>query len=97
MLTHFRLISKTHFITFKVNLPNSSLSHHVLASVASSKFLGLYVGLNLKFENHFLSLNKKLSSGCYSVRVVASELGKAVAKQAYYALIESQLRYCLPF
>lgn len=47
--------------------------------------------------SHIKHLNSKLSSGCYAIRVVSDELDKEIARRAYFALIESHLRYGICF
>lgn len=62
-----------------------------------SRFLGLFIDVNLRFDDHISNLCKKLSSGCFAVRLVRNELGRAAARTVYFALVESHLRYGLPF
>lgn len=66
-------------------------------AVISSKFLGLFIDEDLRFYSHIVKLNKKLASGCFSVRATYRELGKEVARDVYFALVEPHLRYALPF
>lgn len=61
------------------------------------RFLGLFIDVNLRFEAHILNVCRKLSSGCFAVRLAKRELGKSVARTIYFALVESHLRYALPF
>ena len=56
------------------------------------------IDCNLKFKDHVINLGKKLSTGCYAVRVILNELGYFMfAKSAYFELTESHLRYGISF
>lgn len=90
-------MSKTHLIGFNCEVTNLSLGSGHIASVNHSKFLGLLIDEKLKFFPHIIKLNTKLASGCYSVRATYQELGTEMARNVYFALVESHLRYALPF
>ena len=62
-----------------------------------SKFLGLLIDNELKYEDHITNLANKVSSGCFAVRVTVQELGTRVGRTVYFALIESRLRYAICF
>ena len=51
----------------------------------------------MKFYEHIIRLNKKLASGCFCVRASIQDLGRDAARNVYFALVESHLRYALPF
>lgn len=61
------------------------------------RFLGIHVDRALTFATHIEKLTAKLSSGCYALRSVAKELDSSAARMVYFALIESHLRYGIPF
>lgn len=73
------------------------LENQILNSTPQNKFLGLQIDDRLKFECHIRNLNKTLSSNCFALRTISRELGKDIARQAYFALIESHLRYGICF
>ena len=68
-----------------------------MSVVDSAKFLGIFVDSNLKWTLHVESLGKKLASSCYAIRSVSRELNMQSARMAYFSLVESHLRYGLPF
>src|SRR3978361_1570806 len=90
-------MSKTHLIGFNCAVSDLSLGDNSVRAVVGSKFLGLFVDEDLRFYSHIVNLNKKLASGCFSVRATYRELGKEVARDVYFALVEPHLRYALPF
>lgn len=90
-------MSKTHLIGFNCSLDKVNFGNSSIESVECSKFLGLVIDNNLKFYHHIAGLNKKLASGCYSVRASFHELGTHFARNVYFANVESHLRYALPF
>lgn len=90
-------MSKTHLIGFKCDLNDLAIGNTFIHVADTSKFLGLFIDENLKYVSHIAKLNKKLASGCFSVRATFRELGKGVARNVYFALVESHLRYALPY
>ena len=86
-------MSKTSVVSFNCNVSNISLTNESINIRSNVKFLGLYVDENLKFSAHIESLSRKVSSGCYAVRICASELGAREARMVYFALVESHLLY----
>lgn len=93
-------MSKTHLMGFghphRVN--NRLLANNCSTPIVEdSKFLGLTVDANLKFHHHVADLCRRLASGCFSVRATFLELGLEMARSVYFALVESHLRYALPF
>jgi len=53
--------------------------------------------LAIKFHQHVVNLCGRLTSGCFSVRATFLELGYEMTCSVYFALVESNLRYALPF
>lgn len=90
-------VDKTNILCFKCSINDISLDARAVNNSHVSKFLGLHIDEKLKFDDHILTLNNKLSRGCYALRVVSRELDTSVAVNVYYALIESHLRYGLCF
>lgn len=90
-------MSKTHLVGFNCTVDGILLGNAHMGAVDCSKFLGLFVDEDLKFYQHIVKLSGRLASGCFSVRTVSRELGRQVARQVYFSLIESHLRYALPF
>lgn len=61
----------------------------------STKYLGIIMDSKLTWKQHVDQLCKKLCSGIYVIRRVKQVSGLDTAKTAYYALVESHLRYGL--
>lgn len=90
-------VSKTNIITFKCNLNEIYLEDKIIKNQTECRFLGLHIDSKLKFENHISILSKKLAANCFAIRVVANELKLDSARNAYFALIDSHLRYGICF
>lgn len=90
-------MSKTHLVGFNCDLGDLNLGDGSIGSVDHTKFLGLTIDNSLKFRQHIVRLNRKLSSGCFAVRTACKELGSIVARDVYFAVVESHLAYALPF
>ena len=90
-------IEKTKILSFKFSFDNLVLNNQPVHLGDITKFLGIQIDSKLKFSQHVLDLNKKISSGAYAVRCTCSELGPSMAKTTYYALVESHLRYGVAF
>ena len=68
-----------------------------IESRPNTKFLGLVIDNELRFESHIVALGKRVASGCYAVKITVNELGSSMGKTVYYSLIESRLRYAICF
>lgn len=90
-------ITKTNIISFKSYLPNVLLNSTSINIQTDCKYLGLYIDSSLKFDIHIDILHKRLSCNCFSIRILANELEKNIARNAYFALFESHLRYGICF
>lgn len=89
--------NKSNILTFKFDLDNLYIGSNPLKNDSTTKFLGLHIDRDLKFNNHIVSLNRRIASGCYAIRTISNELGSTVARTSYFALIESHLRYGIAF
>ncbi len=67
-------------------IPNISLE-------TKTKLLGLTIDAGLTWTDHIYSLTKKLSSGVYVVKRMMWIGGLETAKTAYFAVMESHIRY----
>ena len=90
-------ISKTNILNFKCNLSNISFENGEVSNLRENKFLGILIDNRLKFERHIDVLASKISSSCYAIRIIKSNVSFTVAKQAYFSLVESHLRYGVSF
>ena len=88
---------KTNILSFKCQLPVSTLNSESLEVQKVHKFLGIWIDSTLKFSTHIGETAKRVARGCYAVRIVACELGARMARDVYYALVESHLRYGICF
>lgn len=89
--------NKTSLLGFRCHMEGLKIGDNIVQSRIETKFLGLIIDKELKFESHITGLAKKVASGCYAVKVIVYELGAAMGRSVYYALIESRLRYGIPF
>lgn len=90
-------LSKTHLMGFNSEVDKVDFASDSIHSASHTKFLGLTIDDKLKFQNHITRLCSKIASGCYCVRIAFKELGKCTARSTYFAVVESHLRYGLPF
>jgi len=84
-------------LNFRCDLNSVSLNDQVVTRLNVNTFLGLSIDGSLKFEDHILKLCKRISSGCYALRIIANNLDNSIARSSYFALIESHLRYGISF
>lgn len=71
-----------------VHLPN-------IEAATEAKYLGVIIDKDLKWTSHIDDLCRKLSIGLYVIKRIKSISDEASAKIAYFALLESNLRYGL--
>lgn len=90
-------VSKTNILTFKCDLNSITLDGRTIDHKTAVRFLGVHIDSRLRFETHIEALNKHLSQGCYIVKSILHELGKHTARVAYYALMESHIRFGIAF
>lgn len=68
-----------------------------LTNVNVTKFLGLSIQSNLKWNVHLNELNTKLSSLCYAFRILSNSVSLHTARCVYFANVHSRLRYGIIF
>jgi len=90
-------VLKTSVMNFKCNLSKVSLGDIELNNLNENKFLGISLDNKLKFDSHIRLLCNKLASNCYALKIIAREVEFGIARNTYFALIESHLRYGLCF
>lgn len=95
-------INKTTFINFSKNKKDKrdilkSLkikgTNEGITSVESTKFLGIEIDKHLCWKQHCDKLKTKLSSACYTIKVIKQLTNVETAKIVYYANFESLLAY----
>ena len=72
-------LSKTHIVGFKCDVAELMLDEDALPDTSVTKFLGVLIDGELNFNDHILTLSKKLSSGCFAIRLAREELGPQLA------------------
>lgn len=90
-------VSKTNILNFKCVLNDVCLGSQAVNVTNFNKFLGLIIDDGLKFEQHIEKLCSRLASGCFAIKTVRSNLNIFVAREAYFALVDSHLRYGVCF
>uniref|UniRef100_A0A1B6FIE1 Reverse transcriptase domain-containing protein n=1 Tax=Cuerna arida TaxID=1464854 RepID=A0A1B6FIE1_9HEMI len=60
---------------------------------ASTKYLGITLDMNLKWNTHIEVLCKKLAAGIYVIRRIKQICGTPAARIAYFSLFEAHVRY----
>jgi len=68
-----------------------------ISELKSICFLGLTIDHQLTFENHILTINKKLNAVTFALRSLYENVNMQVLKTLYYGCFESILRYCILF
>ncbi|KAG8258407.1 hypothetical protein J6590_108419 [Homalodisca vitripennis] len=59
----------------------------------NTKYLGITLDMNLKWDAHIDILSKKLASGIYVIKRIKKISGTPAAKTAYFSLFEAHVRY----
>nr|CAI5817711.1 unnamed protein product [Callosobruchus analis] len=78
--------------------PNTlNLCENTITISANTRFLGLELDSNLKWDYHINYLRGKLSNVCYSIKIIANYLDKKVLKVIYHSIFESRLRFGILF
>lgn len=81
--------------TYHIDSIVVSLNNNVLRRSASTKFLGVVLDENLKFQCHIQSLIQKISFGIHIIIKTRSSFQQTILMSLYYAYIHSHLSYCL--
>lgn len=88
------------FTTSKANisLPSELLHENYSIKINRGvKFLGVQIDCNLKWEDHVVSLNKKLNSVIYQLNVLRQQVDKETMLTVYHANFASLASYGLIF
>ncbi|KAK9881219.1 hypothetical protein WA026_015336 [Henosepilachna vigintioctopunctata] len=92
-------INKSEIVVFgtkrsKINAPISIDLEDLSVTINQlTKFLGIYIEQNLKWNEHVDILNKRLSSVCYTLHVLKYQVDINVLKLVYYANFQSLMTY----
>lgn len=69
----------------------------VIDPTVSTKFLGLYIDDNLKWQNHIEFVCNKLSQSSYSLYLLSRKVGLQSLLASYHGFVASRLRYAIIF
>lgn len=72
-------------------------NNEVVKYVPSTKFLGLWIQNNLKWDDHINYLLKKLCVICYQFRSLVNYVNISTVKNMYFAYVYSVLKYGILF
>lgn len=95
--------NKTNFMFFSTNHPQFHKPWEVKINDTTVKlskcvnFLGMRVDDVLCWDHHIQHVCAKLSSSCYSFRVIAKYMDYSALRTIYHALVESHIRYGIVF
>jgi hypothetical protein len=92
-------VSKTNFILFRNNGPTLStilLNDAIIAEVVSTRYLGLFLDGQLRWEEHLNHVRKRILPMLFALRKTRFCISESVAWQIYYAHIFSHLTYLNP-
>ena len=93
-------VLKTNFMIFTTNAKNRNLNKPLniknteIKQVKSTKFLGVKIQENLKWDEHIASIKTKLSRATGIIRKVKNDLPPKSLKQIYDVLFVPHLNYC---
>ncbi|KAK3928861.1 putative RNA-directed DNA polymerase from transposon X-element [Frankliniella fusca] len=73
---------------FELNIEQCTLER-----VVTTRFLGVDISENLKWNDHCLNLLRKLNRGLFSIQLVHKYLDRKSLKKIYYANVHSYLQY----
>lgn len=88
---------KTNILSFKCTIDDVPMQNDTIVTRSSTKFLGITIDSRLSFSDHITAVNKKLSAGCYVIRVISKQLNHSMARSLYFSIIESNIRYGIAF
>lgn len=90
-------IDKTKILAFGFDNISLHIENEQIENKTVVNFLGISIDKKLKFEEHIFGLSRRLSSGCFAIRVVSAELDTSTARMVYFSLFESHIRYGIVF
>ena len=73
------------------------INNSILNQVSTTKFLGLWIQDNLKWDTHVQNLNTKISRTAYALRILINSTSLETALCAYFANVHSHIRYGIIF
>ena len=77
--------------TVELHVNNSLISQHTI-----TKYLGIIIDENLKFDHHIADIEHKISKGVGIISKLRYLMSQKVLLHVYYALVHPHLLYGLP-
>ena len=98
----FLNFSKTHIIEFHSqttqNVPfHFEINNETINSVLTTKFLGVHLDYDLRWDSHLNILIKQLNSSTYALRRLSALSSQEALLMAYHGLFESKIQYGIIF
>lgn len=93
-------VNKTVYMSFNRHLQDPihlMINNTIIKEVDATKFLGIWVDSNLKWEIHINHLSEKFSRLSYAFRVLTKITPIEVLKSVYFAYVQSLLSYGIIF
>lgn len=82
------------FYNRKITTPNAvTVNGALIQYVDSTKFLGVHIDSNMRWQTHINIVSKKINSGYYAILQLKSSLENRQLINVYYALIYSAIQY----
>lgn len=77
--------------------PHMEINGKTIQKTESTKFLGIWIQQNIKWDTHVEYINKKLSKTCYIMRTLKNCISYENLKSIYFAYAHSQMKYGIVF
>jgi len=90
-------IKKTHFMTFnsRQSGPSPCIHSQPIEKVSSSKFLGVTIDSNLRWDKHIAVIKSKISKNIGAISKTRHLLSLSTLKTLYYSFVFPYLFYCI--
>lgn len=93
-------IDKTKLLVFRErNKDAISLTYHgkTIKTEDAVPFLGIYIDRDLSWKTQIENLSTSIARYCYALRILTNTISEEAALTAYYAYVQSKLRYGIIF
>jgi len=95
-------IEKTNFIQFRTKnkcITNLIINYQnqEIKEINHTKFLGLQIDQSLNWKKHIETIIPKLTSACFSLRVLKDFLQRDALRMVYFAYFHSIMKYGIIF
>ena len=91
-------ISKTNYMLFSnsakyTNPLNLNISNQIIKNTKCTKFLGLHINENLKWDTHIKSVQARISSSLYAINKIKNFAPRRILTTLYYSMVYPFLIY----